>query len=356
MNRILLLLDHEENQQLLARELRTRNEVVVGSTDDDLDDGFDLCVLDGRALDRLWQRVLELKDRVQPIFLPIVLVTARPDVKMITRQVWRSVDELVITPIEKPELHARVEVLLRARTLSKLLRVRAEEAERAARARDEVLAVVSHDLRNPLNLVMTNAELLLDTATERPQSERALIDMIRRAADQMHRLIRDLLQVAAIEAGSMTVEPASESAWSIVEEACSTLAHVARAKDITLSFGEPRHLPPVTADRDRILQVLGNLIGNALKFTPEGGRIDVAVAETPDALVFSVADSGSGIDPEDLPHIFDRFWQARHARAAGAGLGLAICRGIVQAHGGELWATSEPGNGSTFSFTLPRSG
>lgn len=353
MKRILLLLDQKENQSLLAAELAREHEVLAGVGDEDLEQDFDLCVLDGPSLDRLWERVRRRKERERPIFLPILLVTARPGVKMITRHLWRSVDELIITPIEKPELRARVEILLRSRSLSLALRQRAEDAEQAARTRDEVLAMVSHDLRNPLNLVLTSGSFLLDTAVALEPREREQLQMIHRVARQMNRLIQDLLEVSGIEAGHVAVEPSPEPVEPLVREACALLEHAAEAKTIAVSCDFGAHLPRVHADRDRILQVLGNLIGNALKFTPEGGKIRVW-AEREDSVVrFAVSDTGSGITESDLPHVFDRFWQARRSRDGGAGLGLAIARGIVAAHGGEMWVESEVDRGSTFSFTLP---
>ena len=353
MTRILLLLDHGENQQLLAGELAERHEVLVGHTEADLDQEFDLCVVDGRSLDRLWEGVQRRKEREQPIFLPVLLATSRPGVKMITRQVWRSVDELIVTPIEKPELRARIQILLRARSLSLALRKRAEDAERAIRTRDEVLAIVSHDLRNPLNLVLTGGSFLLETAEGLEPREREQLRMIHRAAGQMNRLIQDLLEVSAMEAGNVSVDPRPEPAEPLVHEACGLLGHVAEAKGIRVSCELDDGLPPIRADRDRVHQVFGNLIGNALKFTPEGGTIRVRAEPDGGMVRFSVSDTGAGIRAEDLPHVFDRFWQARHSRAGGAGLGLAISRSIVAAHGGSMWVESEVGRGSTFFFTLP---
>jgi signal transduction histidine kinase len=162
MTRVLLLLDQKENQQLLAEELagRTRCSSVPRTTPER-----------GRSTSAWWTAApwtgsgsrSPRKEREQPVFLPVLLVTSRPDVKMITRQVWRSVDELIITPIERPELRARMEILLRARSLSLALQQRADEAEQAARTRDEVLALVAHDLRNPLNVVLTSGTFLLET-------------------------------------------------------------------------------------------------------------------------------------------------------------------------------------------------
>ena len=353
MKTILLLLDQPENQSLLAAELSTAHRVIEGRSDDDLEQQFDLAVVDGASLDRLWEKVLERKVREQPVLLPFLLVTSRPGVKMITRHLWRSIDELIISPIEKPELRARVEILLRARSLSLELKQRADDAEQAARSRDEVLAMVSHDLRNPLNLVLTSGSFILETGTNLTPREREQVRMIHRAAEQMNRLIQDLLEVSGIEAGNIPIELKPEAVAPLVREACSLMTYAAEASHITLTCEFEQGLPDVMADRDRILQVLGNLIANGLKFTPHGGRVAIGARRDGSTVLFSVADSGSGISESDLPHIFDRFWQSRRAREGGAGLGLAIARGIISAHGGEIRVESQEGKGSTFLFTLP---
>jgi signal transduction histidine kinase len=353
VTRVLLLLDHKENQHLLAEELAGHHQVLIGASDEALDQEFDLCVVDGSSLDRLWTQVRERKEREQPIFLPVLLVTSRPDVKMITRHVWRSVDELIITPIERPELRARMEILLRARALSLALQLRAEEAEQAAHTRDEVLAVVAHDLRNPLNLVLTSGSFLLDTVDGLEPGAREQLQMVRRAAGQMNRLIQDLLEVAGMEAGNISVEPREEAVDPLLRGACLAMEHAANAKQIELSHEIESELPLVYADRDRIDQVLGNLIGNAVKFTPVGGKVIVGAGREGERVRFFVSDTGAGIDQDDIPRVFDRFWQAKRSQKGGAGLGLAIARGIVVAHGGEMWVESEQGDGSTFFFTLP---
>jgi len=353
MTRILLLLGQRENQRLLADELGQGYEICAGDCEDELDREFDLCIIDGPTLERLRERVSERKASEQPIFLPFLLVTSRPGVKMITRHLWRSVDELIITPIEKPELRARVEILLRARGLSLSLAQRADEAERATHVRDDVLAVVSHDLRNPLNLVFTSSSFLLDIAGDLPPTHREQLGMIKRAAGQMNRLIQDLLEVSSVEAGHFPMEVRAEPVEPLVREACALLEHAAAQKSIHLTCQFDEDAPVVHADRERILQVFGNLVGNAVKFTPDGGEVRIT-AERVDGMVrFSVADTGAGIAEDELSHVFDRFWQARRSRDGGAGLGLAIAQGIVKAHGGEMWAESELGRGSTFSFTLP---
>jgi signal transduction histidine kinase len=353
VTRILLLLDQKENQQLLADELAQGNRVIIGHSDADLAQQFDLCIVDGHSLDRLWENVRTRKEAEQPIFLPVLLVTSRPGVKMITRHVWRSVDELIITPIEKPELSARIQILLRARSLSLAVQERVDEAEQATRTRDEVLAMVAHDLRNPLNIVLTNGSFLLDTAAGLEPREREQLEMIRRATHQMNRLIGDLLEVSGMEAGHIALDKSLENVALLVREACEQLSHAAEAKSITLSHEIPDGLPAVCADRDRIHEVLGNLLGNALKFTPSGGTVRVSAESHGDSVCISVTDSGSGISDDDLPHVFDRFWQAQRARKGGAGLGLAISRSIVGALDGQIWVESTEGQGSTFCFTLP---
>jgi signal transduction histidine kinase len=308
--------------------------------------------VDGRTLDKLGGRVAERKQREAPVFLPVLLVTSRPDVKLITRQVWRTVDELIVTPIGKPELRARVEILLRARALSLALRERAEEAEEAARVRDEVLALVSHDLRNPLNLILTSAELMRQLGPLAPVQEKQLV-MIQRAAARMTRLAADLLEVSGVEAAGVAIRPAAVLVGPLIQEVGEAMSHAAADVDVRLDVEAGTDGAAALADHDRIFQVLSNLIDNALKFTPAGGAVRVSAAAEEDVVRFTVADTGPGIAAADLPHVFDRFWQARQTRRGGAGLGLAIARGIIKAHGGALWAENQPDGGSAFHFTLP---
>ncbi len=238
--------------------------------------------------------------------------------------------------------------------------VRALERERAARAaaeaaigtRDDVLAVVSHDLRDPLSTIAMSAALQLETPLPEPR-RRDQLEAIRRAAGRMDRLIGDLLDAAAIEAGRLSVVPAPTDVAPMLRECCEAFLEPAAGKRQRLECRAERSVPPVLADRGRVIQALGNLIGNAVKFTPEGGRITVRAEPAGKEVSFSVSDTGPGIPAGDLPHIFERFWQARRTGVAGAGLGLAIAKGIVEAHGGRIHVDSELGRGTTFRFTLP---
>lgn len=229
-------------------------------------------------------------------------------------------------------------------------------AQEAARAREQMMAVVSHDLRNPLATIQMAVSFLLeelvpnDAAHER---ERKQLLAVHRSADRMYRLIQDLLNVAAIEAGQLAVTRTALRVDVIATDALELLRPLAAAKRITLETELSPALPPVAADRERVLQVFSNLGGNAIKFTPDSGRIEIRATARDTTVEFSVRDSGPGIASEDLPHIFDRFWQAKKASRAGVGLGLAIAKGIVESHGGGIRVESEPGRGSCFTFTLP---
>lgn len=226
-------------------------------------------------------------------------------------------------------------------------------AQRAIQARDDVLGIVAHDLRNPLTNIIMQAQILRRRGAEagRPSSNPA--EVIERAATRMNRLIQDLLDVVRMEAGCLSVERASVSAAQVVSDSVEAQRGLASSASLAIQLDLAPGLPEVWADRDRLLQVNENLIGNAVKFTGPGGRITVGAAPRGSEALFWVADTGAGIDAEDLPHVFDRFWQARKAGRRGAGLGLPIVKGIIEAHGGRIWVESTPGRGSTFFYTIP---
>lgn len=232
--------------------------------------------------------------------------------------------------------------------------------QNAIQARDDTVGVVAHDLRNPVSAVkmLSSALLQSDDIDALPPEASEQLRLIRASALQMDRLIQDLLDVTRIETGRLPVDKVPVSAAGLLESALQTLRPLVKEAGITLREDVPPALPQVEADAERIGQVLSNLVGNAIKFTTKGGQITVSARAEADVVRVSVTDTGTGISREQLPHIFDRFWQSSQSsiRSRGAGLGLPIARGIVRAHGGELGVESEPGKGSTFFFSIPIAG
>jgi signal transduction histidine kinase len=242
-------------------------------------------------------------------------------------------------------LFAAVSVAV-CRLIDSLQRARAH-ADAATRSREHVLQIVAHDLKNPLNAVkMTTASVARAVPEVEPKLER-----IDRAVLRMESLIQDLVDTTRIERGELTVSPHAEAVAPLIQEAIELFSSAAQERGVTLEAKGAAEGARVNCDRERILQVLSNFVGNALKYTKSGGRIDVTAEERPDAFQFSVADTGRGIDAEHLPHIFDQYWKLD---SGGTGLGLFIARSIVLAHGGRIWVDSRPEHGATFYFTLPR--
>ena len=225
-------------------------------------------------------------------------------------------------------------------------------------SRDEFLALVSHDLGNMLGNVALGAAALL-RLDEGNALDRAAIDRvartIQRSVGRMHRVVGDLLDVVSLEAGRLAVAPARHDTKDLLHETVDVFRPLADAKSITITHDVRGGSLVAGYDYERILQVLGNLVGNAIKCTGHGGHIDLVVEALGDEVCFTVRDNGIGIDSDKLGVIFERFWQLDRSRRAGLGLGLGlyISKCIVEAHGGRIWAQSQPGAGSTFSFTLP---
>lgn len=222
----------------------------------------------------------------------------------------------------------------------------------AVQLRDNVLAIVAHDLRSPLSTITMAATVLLDLEDE--QKRRHFVDIIIKATRQADMLVRDLVDATRIEAGTLRVDLDPEPIRYLVDSVVENFRWQPEAAHVELTSDTTRIQDTVAeVDADRIVQLLTNLITNALKFTPAGGRVEVDGWREEDTVFVTVADNGIGISADELPHVFERFWQADHHHRAGAGLGLAIAKGIVEAHGGEIGVTSEAGAGTTFYFTLP---
>ncbi len=241
-----------------------------------------------------------------------------------------------------------------------LVRARSYDAERVARrgaetlaqARADVLGVVAHDLRSPLSAISSSSEFLLECDDLPIAERRKILEIMQRASHRMNRLIGDLLDATQLQAGRISLDLSDIDACKVVREAEETLRASATERGIHLLSEPPDRQCFVRADEGRVLQVIGNLVGNALKFTEAGGKVRLSARPSDFEVIFSVADTGPGIPPEHQTHLFDTFWQARKADRRGVGLGLSITRDIISALGGRLWVESTVGVGSTFSFAL----
>ena len=226
---------------------------------------------------------------------------------------------------------------------------RTTAAQAATAAREQVLRMVAHDLRNPLGTLLMSAEMLAEpTMTDEWRAKQ--VGVMKRTGARMNNLIRDLLDVARMEGGRLAIEAKPVSPALLVANAVELMRPLAAERSLTLDVEIADSLPDVSADTERMGQVFSNLIGNAIKFTPVGGRIVIGADQSGDSVWFSITDTGPGIPPEQLEHIFGPFWQARKADNRGIGLGLTIAKGIVEAHGGKIGVSSEVGVGTRFWF------
>lgn len=297
--------------------------------------------------------------------VPIIFLTAHEsDARQVFRGYQQGAVDYLVKPFDPDALRAKVSVFVdlhvhgvRVREQAAALAVgarRIAEAEAVAEAREHALEVVAHELRNPLSVIRTTMDVLTRRLgdAEHVTVGRRTCEGLARSAERMARLVEDLLDVTRIEGGRLSVTKRVQPPGPIVEQALEQVRARAAARRQTLVGECEPSTPAVDCDADRISQVLTNLLENAIKFTPDGGTITLRARAEGRDVVFSVEDTGPGLAEAELPRIFDRYWQASAASREGLGLGLAICRGIVESHEGRIWAASRRGAGSTFSFAL----
>jgi signal transduction histidine kinase len=300
-------------------------------------------------------------------YVPIIFLTAmdREGAQMFRAYQSGAVDYLV-KPFEPAVLRSKVSVFVelyqQRRKIHDQQQLLHEEhlarvgAEAAARAREEILAIVSHELGNPVMAVGTYASLLLrhadvvDDATVRKYAKRQAD-----AARKMERLLGDLLDTVHAERGALAIAKKPYLVSELVDQLTAVMLPMAEQKFQTLTIDMPQAPYTLYCDRDRIFQVLANLVGNAIKFTPKNGSIRLVVEVRDTEVIFSVEDTGPGILPDEVPHIFDRYWKASSTKQGGLGLGLSIAKEIVRAHAGRIWVEGQPGGGSTFYAAFPQS-
>lgn len=230
-----------------------------------------------------------------------------------------------------------------------------DDLQNAHQFRKDLLADVSHDLKNPLSTILLIAGTL--TKIQISPNYKNLVskqaEILRRAALQMDRLIQDLLDQTSIEAGRLSLHFSRCLPEALFAQLSDLFQPLARRQKVHLRFAPPPKKMEILCDENRLIQVFSNLLGNAIKFTPEHGCIQVSAVKLQNKIRFRVSDTGSGIALQDLPHLFDRYWQATHTKRQGTGLGLSIVKGIVEAHHGRVWVESQQELGTSFSFTLP---
>jgi signal transduction histidine kinase len=294
------------------------------------------------------------------IDVPVIMLTGIGDEELVIESLRRGAyDYLSKTKLDADTLASKIHVVRRLHEASQ--RTRAAEAElrqsvdqlrRAVAARDSVLAVVSHDLRGPLNNIELAMGLLEENVS--PQQRALAIASVHRAIARADRLISDLLDVARLSGGAidLVLEPVNPA--NVVETAVADVQPAVQQQGITIHVEISKDVRPILADRNRVIQILDNLLRNAIKYGPRGGEVLVQALRRDDAVEFSVRDRGPGLDAETQAHVFDWFWQAKGRKtASGSGLGLAIAQGLVHNLGGEIGVESTPGQGARFYFTVP---
>lgn len=358
MNQILLLLDRQENCPLLADWLEMHYQVLLATSDQELTQPFDLCILDGSAFSRLRQQVQARKATEQPVLLPFLLIVPNPEVGMTTQDLQQSVDELLTLPIEKVELHSRVEALLRSRRLSMELSNAKQELlqkdQEFNELKSQFVSMVSHELRNPLTAILMSADLLKHyshIATEEKKSQ--YLDRIEGAAQQMTHLLEDLLIIGRAEAGQLEFNPESLD----IEKFCYKLVEDLKlgvGNQHAIAFSTQGSFPIVCMDENLLQPIVTNLLSNAIKYSPQGSNIKFDLICQDSVAIFQIQDEGIGITPEDQQQLYTSFHRGRNVgKVPGTGLGLAIVKNAVDLHGGQITFESQVGLGTTVRVQIP---
>jgi signal transduction histidine kinase len=309
------------------------------------------------AFDANYPMVIEAVDKVDTA-VRMYQASQRQEVRRLARiQLWMTTGLVALAAAAAAIV---LWIISRLRALAVALAEESDATQAAldrerelVRTRDEILGIVSHDLRSPLTTIALSTQLL-PGASEEEQAEH--VDTIMATTRRMQRLIQDLLDVTTLENKRLSIKREMIDPAAVCREVIASHEPIAASKGIRLVSLVARELPPISGDRDRLAQALGNLIGNAFKFTPESGTVTLSANRRDGKIRFEVEDTGPGINPSDLPHLFEPFWQAKKTAHLGAGLGLKITRAIVEAHGGSIEVKNADGGGACFAFEVPAAG
>ncbi|MCV3212806.1 ATP-binding protein [Plectonema radiosum NIES-515] len=356
MCKILLLLEHKENRRLLSEWLKTRYEVFSPDFDDELSSlqqSFDLCILGGRALDRYSHWLQTTKKAQEPLFLPFLLVTYRRDVGMVTRHLWQTIDELIITPVEKVELQARVEMLLQRRQLSLELKIANKNLQEINEIKTRFISIASHEIRNPLHTISAFAQILLHRSSEKLTEEKKqeFYEKIKIYVKKITDILDDILLLSIGELGKQKINPASINLTKFCQQLIEEVELINNNKVNLL--GKDKYIN-AWIDEKLLRHILTNLLTNAIKYSPKDSPIDLELISNESEVIFQIKDQGIGITSEDQQHLFESFYRASNVgNIPGSGLGLAIAKQCVDLHQGKIAVKSEVGVGTTFTVTLP---
>ncbi|MBD0264643.1 MAG: hypothetical protein ICV78_18550 [Tolypothrix sp. Co-bin9] len=355
MCKILLILEHKENRRLLSEWLETRYEVFSPDFDQELSSlpqSFDLCILCGRALDRYSDWLQAKKKAQEPLFLPFLLVTSRKNVGMVTRHLWRTIDELIITPVEKVELQARVEMLFQRRKLSLELKIANDNLQEINEIKTRFISIASHEIRNPLHTISAYAQILQrssDKLSEERKQE--FYEKIKAYVNKITDILDDILLLSRGELGKQPPNTIPINLNYLCEQIIQETKFV--SNNIINFYAEDKYIN-ACIDEKLLRHILTNLLTNAIKYSPKGSPIDLELISNDEEVIFNIKDKGIGITPEDQQHLFESFYRASNVgNIPGTGLGLAIVKQSVDLHGGKIAVKSELGVGTTFTVTLP---
>ncbi|MDE3056516.1 MAG: response regulator [Bacteroidota bacterium] len=349
----ILIVDDEESFRLLLKNLLSEEgfpadvavdgEAAISKVTSPAD-GFDIMLLDLRMPGKDGIEVLKFCQE-HSIGTDIIVLTGVDDVRIAVDCMKLGASEFMVKPVEAESLLFKIHSIMRAR----------EAEERLRNLETQYTTTLLLDLRTPLSGMLTSIGYFMKgwAGPVTPEQEQ-LLHYLHDSSEHMQTILDDMIDVTKLEAGTISLAKSPLNMRDLLDSVCRRFEVQARNVGVALKYNGAAPLPPVDADVERIEQVLENLLNNALRFTPKGGTISVSTDTMPSAIEISVADTGCGISEADMPHLFDKYKHViKKSKEKATGLGLAICKKIVEAHNGKIWAESKPGSGAQFHFTLP---
>ncbi len=348
----MLVVDDEETFRMLLKDILAEEGFPV-ETAVDGDEAirkvkeklFDIMLLDLRMPGKDGIEVLKFC-KEQAVNVDIIVLTGVDDIRIAVDCMKLGASEFMVKPVDAESLLFKIHSIMRAR----------EAEERLRNLETQYTTTLLLDLRTPLNGMRTSVGYFMKgwAGPVTPEQEQ-LLHYLNDSSEHMQSILDDMIDVTKLEAGKISLAKNSVDLQNLIGSVCRRFEVQARSVGIVLQWQEADHFPAVSVDAERIEQVLENLLNNALRFTSKGGTISVISNAKPSAVQISVVDTGSGISDENMPHLFDKYKHVvgKKSKERATGLGLAICKKIVEAHNGKIWAESKPGSGAKFHFTLP---